>query len=233
MKEAEVFSIICPKKANLDNVYGLLANVEEVEVRRVKDRVVLSLVERTNIRGELERVILMEFFESSISITYSIEENEPPSFRRWEVIKKVLPIIEIVAEEYALTVSSIFPILDKIVGEINLDLSKTQKDYYVELDRLRRELSETRKKIMRCKSDNERLSKKIFELNSKIADLKGKLAKYESMSEELLKTKIMEWLREHHGEINIPVFSKVYKVKESYVEEVLDKLIKEGHISPI
>ena len=148
-------------------------------------------------------------------------------------MRKILPVIELVSSEYKLGVSNIFPVLDRVVAEIDVEFGKEAKQYYSELDKMKREVSEIRKKLLACRKENEKLSSKIFDLSSKVNELKVKIKKYESMDSNVLKAKIIDWIKEHHGEIDIVEFSKVYKVKESLVEEKLNELIREGYLSPV
>ena len=230
--EAESFKVISSKKADLKKVYGILSNVKGSKIGRMKGKIIMSVVERRNIKGDPDKLILIEFSENEIAISYSFGEK-PPSFRRWEVIRKVLPIIELVSKEYGIGINNIFPILDRIVNEIDLELGKEAKQYYSELDKKKRELSEIRKKLLVCKKENEKLSSKIFDLSSKVNELNIKLRKYENLEPSVLKAKIMEWIKEHHGEIDISEFSKVYGVKETIVEEKINELIREGYLSSV
>ncbi len=232
MKEAESFKIICPSKANLNEVYSLLSNIKEARLGRMKDKIMFSIVERTDIKGNPDKLILIEFTPKEIIINYSIDDEELSSFRRWKVIKKVLPIIEVVSENYSLKISNVFPILDKVVSDISVEIGKDTKKFYVEIDKLKRENSELRKRLLACKGENEKLSSKIFDLSSKLNELNVKVKKYQSISPEVLKSKIIEWIKEHHGELDIVEFSKVFNVNENVVEEKVNELIREGYITP-
>ena len=231
MKEAESFKIVCPKKADLDKIYSIVSNVHGVELGRMKDKILLTVVERTDIKGNADKLILIEFSPKEVVINYSLGEGAP-SFRRWEVVRKVLPIIEMISSEYGLKISNLFPILDKIVSEIDIEFGTDAKQYYGKLDKVKRELSEIRKKLLACRKENEKLSSKIFDMTSKLNELNVKIKKYENLEPNVLKAKIMDWIKEHHGEIDIVEFSKVYGVKETLVEEKLNELIREGYISP-
>ena len=49
----------------------------------------------------------------------------------------------------------------------------------------------------------------------------------------MLKEKIVEWLKDNGGVLDVGRFSKFYGVPESRVENALHELIKEGYIKPI
>ena len=231
-KTAESLSISTNATANIKKVYSILTTLKDVNLASTKGKVILSIVESVNVRGEPEKLIVVEFYPSKIVISYSVG-NEPPSFRRWEVIRKVLPIVELVSEEYKLTISKLYPLLDKTIKEIDLELGKDIRSYYLEIDRLKRENDNLKTKLVFCKNEIDKLTSQVFDLTAKINELKIKLKKYETMNKELLKSKIVEWIREHDGEIDITEFSKVYKVKEQAVEQALNELIREGVISPL
>lgn len=232
MMNAESIVIKTPKKANIDKIYSIVSSIKGVNAGRLKTKAILSIIERVDVQGNPDRLIVMEFLEDAILINFSIS-NEPPSFRRWTVVRKIIPIIETIASEYLLKVSDLFPVLDKIVKEIDLEFGKDVKNYYVEIDRLKREASDLRKKLMIKKNENDKLSSQIFDLTNKLNEEKIKLGRYKTMSEEVLKSKIITWIREHHGEIDIVEFSKVFEVKEQVVEEKLNELIRKGNISPL
>jgi Fic family protein len=50
----------------------------------------------------------------------------------------------------------------------------------------------------------------------------------ETYSDEVLMGKIQQWLKEHKNEINIFEFSKIFRVSETRVEQILNKMVNEG-----
>jgi Fic family protein len=42
---------------------------------------------------------------------------------------------------------------------------------------------------------------------------------------------LQQWILEHNGTINVSEFSRIYKVPEMRVEEVLNKLLSEGYLA--
>ena len=58
-------------------------------------------------------------------------------------------------------------------------------------------------------------------------------AKLEGLSEESLKAKLQEWVLEHNGSINISEFSKQYKVADTRIEKMLNKLVSEGYLEVV
>ena len=48
-----------------------------------------------------------------------------------------------------------------------------------------------------------------------------------------IKAKLQEWIADHNGEINVIEFSKVNKVPEAKIEQVLNRLVAEGYLSVV
>ena len=63
--------------------------------------------------------------------------------------------------------------------------------------------------------------------------MKVRLSELEKLSEETLRAKLQEWVMEHNGSINISEFARVYKVNETRIEEVLNRLVNEGYLEVV
>jgi Fic family protein len=109
---------------------------------------------------------------------------------------------------------------------VSLDYDKLFSLY----DNLKTEFAIMQKKFKDLSESNAQLSKENYELKTKNDELVLKVKSLETMSDDVLRLKIQEWLSEHHGEINIADFAKVYGLSEVRVEQMLNRMVTEGFI---
>ena len=74
------------------------------------------------------------------------------------------------------------------------------------------------------------LSTKNYELKTQNDEMKLRISELEGLSDDILRSKLQEWIIEHNGSINIVEFSKLFKVSEARVEEMLNLLVNEGYL---
>ena len=77
---------------------------------------------------------------------------------------------------------------------------------------------------------NEALTTKNYELKSQNDEMVLRIQELEGLSDDALKARLQEYVLEHNGEINIIEFTKLHRVSESRVEQMLNKLVAEGYL---
>jgi hypothetical protein len=73
--------------------------------------------------------------------------------------------------------------------------------------------------------------RRFLKKEEKINQLLLRIKELEVYSDEILMMKIQDWLIEHGYEINISDFCKVNKVPPERVEQVLNKMVREGYLT--
>jgi DNA-binding IscR family transcriptional regulator len=58
-----------------------------------------------------------------------------------------------------------------------------------------------------------------------------RIRELETFSDEILISRIQSWLADHGYEINISDFARVNKISEARVEQVLNKMVREGYLT--
>jgi uncharacterized protein YjbK len=145
----------------------------------------------------------------------------------------LLNLLSLIESNYLVDNKVIYQLLDSaikdLMGSVSMDYSKLYTSY----DSLKKEVDDYRKKVERLNSQTQALNTKNFELKSQNDELRLRLESLENISEQVLKSKLQEWILEHNGSISISDFSKVHKVAESRVEEVLNRLVSEGYLEVV
>jgi DNA-binding transcriptional ArsR family regulator len=218
---------------SFDDVERALLPVEKGEVAKTKEGVSFAYVETKDLNGIPVLFFIINFKKDGMDILYSIPQNTTPSKRKWEVTKKLLSIIMLLRDIYSIDTKDIVGLVDMVIKDLDAYATQDYSRLYSEYDKLRNEIKRLNRRIVVLSEENERLVRENYELNSKNDELILKIKKLETLSPETLRERIQDWLREHNGEINIGEFARVYSVPEALVEEQLNKLVKEGFITPI
>ena len=101
---------------------------------------------------------------------------------------------------------------------------------YTAYDSLKKEVDDYRKKVDRLNDQNQALTSKNYELKTQNDDLHLRVQELEALSDDALRAKLQEWIAEHNGSIVVPEFTRLYKVSDARVEEMLNKLVSEGYL---
>jgi len=190
------------------------------------------LVEKEDIEKRPIKFIILEFKSDEININFTVSEDESSSIRKLEVLSKSFPIIEAAISSYDISVKPLISIIDSALSEMLMKFTREMKDVLIENDRLRDKIKELQTKVKRYDDQVKELTAQLYQLNSENAELRLRLGKYEKPSQEALEDMIVEWIKEHGGEIDLAEFSRVNKVPVPRIEETLNILVQKGYIKP-
>lgn len=227
------FKLILSLSSSLKEVANKLRTISFLEVVEEKNAISASYIQGRDIEKNPYNFILFKFTEKEIEVFYTIVPSTPPKKRRAEIIRYVLNILTFLKNDYEIDPSIILQLFDSTLKELDEYINADFKKLFTEYDKLKKEYEDALRKINRLQKEIDSLNKQNYELKIKNDEYAARLAQLEGMSDAALKEKIQEWIAEHNGEINISEFSRIYKVNESRVEEMLNSLVKEGYISPV
>ncbi len=230
--EAGSIKISARLKASLASVAKKLNQFKKVLVGKTKDRVSIAYIEKLDINREPKEFFIINFSKDGITVDYVIPENVPPSVRRWTVLRKAFPIITSVSGLYDIDVEALLNTVELALQDMISLIPKDSKALYVENDKLKNKISELEAKLENCLKSKEEISTKLYETTTKLTECRAKLKEYETYPDELLKSKIITWIKEHDGEIDIEEFARVFNVPETKVSQLLKELVDENYINP-
>ncbi|MFA5050149.1 MAG: hypothetical protein WC501_04020 [Candidatus Micrarchaeia archaeon] len=214
-----------------------LSTVSFLEVALETDAVSCAYIESRDISNSPYLFSLIKIKKEEMSVIYSIPPTIAPKKRRMDVIRQFLNILNIINEDYSVDMRVINNLIEKSLKDIEELIDKKTAELYVEYDTLKNENAIISKKQSILEKEVEELKVKNYELREKNERYLLKIKKYENPSDETLRIKIIEWIKDHKGEISIPDFVSVYfkdnESGEQRVEEILDELVKEGYLQGI
>ncbi len=224
-------------RTSLKELSERLSAVSFLEVALENDAISCAYIESRDINNNPYLFSLIKIKQDEISIIYSVPKTTAPKKRRMDVIRQFLNILSLISEDYFVDARIVNNLIEKSLKDIEELIDKKTAELYVEYDTLKNENLILSKKLTVLEKEIEELRSKNYELREKNERDEIKIRKYETPSDETLRVKVMEWIKDHRGEISISDFVSVYlkgnDSGEQRVEKILDELTKEGYLSSI
>jgi len=227
------FKIKGKMKGSAKDIADLLRTISFLEVAQEKSAVNVVYVESRDINKNPYLFSIIRIKPDEMEVLYSISPEISPRKRRIDVIRYLLNIMSVIDKEYDLENKVLYQLLEDAVKELTESVTMDYSKLYTAYDSIKKELVDMKKKNERIEDQVEALTNTNYELKSESDELKVRLKELEKISDETLKTKLQEWIMEHNGSINVSEFSKIYKVRETRVEEALNKLVNEGYLEVV
>jgi regulator of replication initiation timing len=147
-----------------------------------------------------------------------------------DIIRHLLNTLTLVSDYYETDPKLVLQLLEQTVKEIEDYATNDYKQLYATYDSMRREVEALRRNYSVMKKQATSLSRENYDLKNENDELRVKLEGLQGMSDGVLKSKIQEWVIDHGGQMMVPEFSRVHKVPEARVEQLLDELVKGGFL---
>lgn len=227
------FKIKGSLKGTMKDLIGILRTVSFLEVAPEKDAVNAVYVESRDINKAPYLFSILKIKEDGIELVYSVPPEVAPKKRRLDMIRYLLNILALMENYYKVDNKVIYMLIENAVKEITEAVTLEYSKLYTIYDTQKKDIEDLRRRLARVSEENQALATKNFELKNRNDEMLLRLNELESYSDDTLKIKIQEWVAEHNGEINIAEFSKTFKVNETRVEQMLNRLVSEGYLETV
>jgi hypothetical protein len=229
-----VYSFFIPAKivSSLNDISLKLKTLNFLGTSQKEDSLVVYNIETKDIKKEPYLFYIFEFKKEGIEINYSVIPDISPKQRRLVVAKVLLDILVILKEDVEVDSAKLYSFISSSIQDFLSSIPQNYETLFGKYDSLLESYKELQRNLLSFQNSNKMLSLKITELLEKNAELEARIRKLETLSDEVLMLKIQDWLQTHNGTIDIGEFSAVYKVPETRVEEILNKMISLGYIQP-
>ncbi len=224
------FKFGAARKVAKEQLSKLIERVPEVEVAEVKDSIVLIKVDSRDIDGVPYLFTLIYLNPDSIEVMYTVTPEISMRKRRLELLRYVANIITLLSDAYTIDMPSFIQLLDIFLEDIKEFATLDYEKLYTKYDALLSRVEEMKRSIERLNESNEKISKDMIELRDERNELKLRVEELEKYSDDALMLKIQDWIREHDNTIDVSEFCRLYKVRESRVEEILNRMVREGFL---
>lgn len=227
----EGFKIEAKRIKETSEIIGVLAPLQFLEIAETKDGLVLLNIERRDIQKNPYLFSITYLNSDSIEIVYSYVPDVGPKQRRLEVLRYLLNVLTLLEEVYFINHGQLFQVIDGIASRLFEYTSSSYDEIFSKYDALKEDTERLRKNIADLTTTNEKLTKTNLEMKDRENDLLLRIKELETVSDDVLMSRIQSWLSEHNYEINITDFARINRVNEQRVEELLNRMVREGFLS--
>jgi len=213
-----------------EDIANALRSVSSLKVAKEKGAVSAAYVESRDINKNPYTFSVIRFDKDAVDVVYTIPPSVSPTRRRMDILRHLLNTLTLVSGHYQVDPKLLLQLLEQTVKEIDDYATNDYKQLYSTYDTMKSEVESLRRNYSLMKKQVASLSRENYDLKNENDELKLRLEGLQGMSDGVLKAKVQDWIIDHGGQINIPEFSRVFKVPEARVEQVLDELVKGGFL---
>ncbi|MEW6723056.1 MAG: hypothetical protein AB1324_07370 [Candidatus Micrarchaeota archaeon] len=217
----------------LKDVATVLRSISFLEIAPEKDLVNVIYVESRDIDKNPYLFSIVKIKEDEIEVMYTIPPEIGPKKRRVDVIRYILNIVSLISSSYEVDNKTLYQLVENAIKELSGSVTMDYNKLYTSYDSLKKEVDDFKKKIDRLTEQNQALTSQNYEMKTQNDEMKLRIQQLEGLSDEALKGKLQEWIAEHSGSIVISEFTKVHKVSDARVEELLNRLVSEGYLEVV
>ncbi len=225
---ADGFTIKAEAIKGLDEIAVAISTVKFLNIIPQGDYLAVLNVESRDIQKNPYLFSLMYLKKNEIQVMYTFTPGMSPKKRRIDVIRFFLNTVTMLQDVYMVDHTQVYQLIEETLKELSDYISSSYDEVYAKYDAMLNETKMLNKKISDLRNTNDKLGKENIELKSKIDELTIRVREAETYSDEVLMGKVQQWLKEHKNEINIFEFSKIFRVSETRVEQILNKMVNEG-----
>jgi len=227
----EGFRIEARRIKDIDEIIAALSPLQFLNIIKTQNSVVLVNVERRDIRKEPYLFSIIYLNPSSLEVVYSYVPDVSPKKRRLEVVRYLLNVATLLENVYFINHIQLYQVIDGILSRLFEYTASAYDELFSRYDALKEEVERLRRIVKEFQEANEKLSKANIEYKEKENDFLLRIRELETFSDEILISRIQSWLADHGYEINISDFARVNKISEARVEQVLNKMVREGYLT--
>jgi len=218
-------------KGDMKDLANTLRSISFLGVAPEKDVVNVVYVESRDINKNPYLFSILKIKSDEIEVLYSIPPEIAPKKRRMDVLRYLLNLISLIEGSYSIDNKTLYQLIENAVNELSNSVTMDYSKLYTAYDSCKKEMDDYKKKVQRLGEQNQALTTKNYELKAQNDEYKLRIDTLEGLSDDVLRTKLQEWIIEHNGTVVIADFTKLYKVSDARVEEILNKLVSEGYLA--
>lgn len=227
----EGFKIDAKRIKEISDVISVLSPLQFLDIVETKDGAVLINVERRDIRKNPYLFSIIYLNPASIEMVYSYVPDVSPKRRRLEILRYMLNVLTLLEGVYFISHAQLYQVIDSIMSRLFEYTASAYDEVFSKYDAVKEEAERLRKSTKEFMEANEKLSKANMELKGRESELLLRIKELETYSDDVLISLIQSWLTEHNYEINTSDFARIHKVSVSRVEQVLNKMVREGYLT--
>lgn len=223
-------SLTAKRKRKLSELAKVFSNLGFTRMSLLKDKLILEKALGKDLQGSKYMDYKIIFEEKGITFFYSIPSQRDKRSRILESLSTFINLLILSNPFYTIDPLPIYESMRSVIEEIENVIDKEGINYTMEIDDLRQKSDSLKKRYDDLVLSSEENARILLETERRRSDLQKRLESLEGMSDETLKEELFEWIKLHHGQLEVYEFAKKYGITSRRVEEGLNMLIREGYI---
>ncbi len=196
----------------------------------LKDKLILEKALGKDLQGSNYMDYKIVFEEKGITFFYTITSQRDKRSRILESLSTFLNLLILSNPFYTIDPLPIYESMRSVIEEMENIIDKDGINYTMEIDDLRQKCDSLKKRYDDLVLSSEENARILLETERRRSELQKRNESLEGMSNETLKEELFEWIKLHHGQMDVYEFAKKYGITSKRVEEGLNMLIREGYI---
>lgn len=216
-------------KTPLSKIAKQMSSLNFTSIESETNRLTVRKIDREDISGKPYLYSNFIFTKEGFVVEYSITKEVNEKKRDIEIcslILKILVLLELTKLNMTPIYKLIIESLDNAVDFVDINYESLKNKF----EELQKERDLFKKKYSEMNYIINKNNKKLAELEENLEASTKRIKKLERMTDLALMEEMASWIKTHKGEFSVLEFSKIYDVPSARVEEILDKMLKEGYI---
>lgn len=172
------------------------------------------------------------FAPDQIELEWTHSPTQTSTQRKLHVTKNLFELLALLEHAYPVTASQFRPLLLETLENAQNEFFKNAGQLALDNDAMHRRIKQAENLKRDFEAAIDRLNRQVSTLSEENDQLKNRITKLDHISDEYLKTKIMQAVAENN-EFKPQVLASVLNLPFSRIEAALDDLVKQGYLQPI
>jgi len=223
-------SLTAKRKRKFSELAKVFSNLGFTRMTLLKDKLILEKALGKDLQGSNYMDYKIVFEEKGITFFYTITSQRDKRSRILESLSTFLNLLILSNPFYTIDPLPIYESMRSVIEEMENIIDKDGINYTMEIDDLRQKCDSLKKRYDDLVLSSEENARILLETERRRSELQKRNESLEGMSNETLKEELFEWIKLHHGQMDVYEFAKKYGITSKRVEEGLNMLIREGYI---
>lgn len=215
---------------SFEDIYKRLSTLQLFSIGKSQNGLRLLRVESRDIQKRPFLFLIIDMRPDKVSVDYTIALDSSPKLRRLFVLKTLLSVLSLASDLYSVDNTELFQHLDSSIDDVLNSITQSYSSLFNNYDSLFNEYREIKRLNIELEASNKNLTVQAMQLNDENKTVKEQIKNLEAYSDSALMVMVQDWLEAHDSTIDINEFAKNYKMSQTRVEQVLNRMVSLGYI---
>ncbi|MHA1860410.1 MAG: hypothetical protein ACTSVF_04865 [Candidatus Asgardarchaeia archaeon] len=220
------------KMKSYEELGDKVGSLPDAEIIKDPDRISVIKIESRDIENVPYLFEIFTFEKDRLIVEFTVTPGISSKKRNVNILRMLINLLSVVEDAFQPEYPALFQYIDMVFAETVEYADKSYDEIFSKYEYFKKKYEDVVVELEQCRSSNDKISRELMKVKERNRQLSARIRELETYSDDALMVKVQEWIKEHGNEIDISEFSKIYKVPEKRVEEILNKMVFEGYLQP-